>query len=151
MMVVTKHLNRHREVRSVLFLYDALVSPHGEHAWLYGLRCLSPKCVPRGYLLVERKQARPGVDRHASRRMLQGQQQRLAWMSSCWSRDFTEGCLLDAGGITVSRKCVVGLMARGALVVSRKCVVALMARGALVVSRKCVVVLMARGALVSAL
>jgi hypothetical protein len=107
--------------------------------------------VPRGYLLVERKQARPGVDRHASRRMLQGQQQRLAWMSSCWSRDFTEGCLLDAGGITVSRKCVVGLMARGALVVSRKCVVALMARGALVVSRKCVVVLMARGALVSAL
>ena len=62
-----------------------------------------------------------------------------------------EGCLLDAGGITVLRKCVVALMARGALVVSRKCVVALMARGALVVSRKCVVVLTARGALVVAL
>ena len=93
MMVVTKHLNRHRVVRSMLFLCDALVSPQGEHAWLYGLRCLSPKCVPRGYLLVERKQARPGVDRRASRRLLQGQQQRLAWMSSCWSRDFTRGML----------------------------------------------------------
>ena len=53
--------------------------------------------------------------------------------------------MLDAGGITVLRKCVVVLMAGGALVVSRKCVVALMARGALVVSRKCVVVLAARG------
>jgi hypothetical protein len=72
-------------------------------------------------------------------------------MSSFLSRDFTRGMLLDAVGITVLRKCVVGLMARGALVVSRKCVVALMARGALVVSRKCVVVLMARGALVAAL
>ncbi|KAH7859354.1 hypothetical protein Vadar_030489 [Vaccinium darrowii] len=38
MMVVMKHLNRHREVRSMLFVRDALVSPHGEHAWLYGLR-----------------------------------------------------------------------------------------------------------------
>jgi hypothetical protein len=150
-VVAPKHLNRHREVRSMLFLCDALVSPHGEHAWLYGLRCLSPKCVPRGYLLVERKQARPGVDRRASRRVLQVQQQRLVWMSSCWSRDFTEGCLLDAGGITVLRKCVVALTAQGALVVSRKCVVALMARGALVVSRKCVVVLAVRGALVPAL
>jgi hypothetical protein len=61
--VVKKHFNRHRVVRSVTFLRDALVFPHGEHAWLYGLRCLSPKCVPRGYLLAERMmQFRPGVD-----------------------------------------------------------------------------------------
>jgi hypothetical protein len=80
-MVVMKHLDRHCVVRSMPFLYDALVSPHGKHAWLYGLRCLSPKYVPRGYLLVERTQPRP-FDRDASRRMLQVQRQRLAWMSS---------------------------------------------------------------------
>ena len=59
-MVVMKHLDRHCVVRSMPFLYDALVSPHGKHAWLYGLRCLSPKYVPRGYLLAERMQPRPG-------------------------------------------------------------------------------------------